>query len=332
MTGSPWNHHPMKNLKVLLLSLPHLFRPWCQDVLNAISGKHEVAVYDDTQPIKDQFRDVSVVIDQGGHVGTQEMMDAAANADLWQIMSIGYEHVDIDHIKSKGIPVANVPGQTSAVSLAQCALMFILTLAHRLNDCRHNFDAGHWLEPCGIELEGKTLGVVGLGESGRRLAILGHALGMIVLGANRTPLNQGTQRSLHLTHTYPLNQLDTLIRKSDVVSLHLSLADDTRNIIDARRFGMMKPTAWLINVARGRLIDEAALCNALIDKKLGGAGLDVFVSEPPDARHPVFSLPNVVVTPHIAGFTDGSSRKRAETIAANVDRVAQGFEPLHLIN
>lgn len=321
----------MSRLKVLLLPLQRLFHPWCQDVLDAIGDKHDVIVYDENQSIDAQLRGADVVIDHGGHVGTHEMMDAAVGADLWQIMSIGYEHVDIDYIRSKGIPVANVTGQTSAVSLAQCALMFILTLAHRLGECRRNFDAGHWLEPCGTELEGKTLGIVGLGQSGRKLTQLAHALGMIVNGANRSPIDDQSRQQLHINHMYSLERLDDMIRESDVISLHLTLTQETERIIDARRMGLMKPTVLLINVARGGLIDEDALYHALLNRQLGGAGLDVFNVEPPDAQHPVFALPNVVVTPHVGAFTDGSSRKRAQTIAENVDRVAQGLEPLTLI-
>jgi D-3-phosphoglycerate dehydrogenase len=114
--------------------------------------------------------------------------------------------------------------------------------------------------------------------------------------------------------------------------LHLHLNAETRHTIDARRLDLMKPTACLINVARGALVDEEALYRALTDGTIGGAGIDAYAQEPPDRTNPVYQLPNVVATPHIAGVTDGTSRKRAACAAENVDRVAQGLEPLYRID
>ena len=116
------------------------------------------------------------------------------------------------------------------------------------------------------------------------------------------------------------------------MSLHLHLNAETRGLIDARRLALMKPTAFLINVARGALVDEAALVKALTAGRLGGAGLDVYSHEPPDPNSPLFHLPNVIATPHIAGMTDGTSRKRARCAADNVDRIAAGLEPLYRVD
>ena len=321
-----------KRLKVLLLPLPGLFKPWCEDIVSALGERHDLRIYEPDRSVAAQFPDVDVVIDHGGHIGTHEMMDAAVGARLWQILSVGYEHVDIAHLKSRGMTVANVPGQTSALSLAQTALLFILMLAHRIRECERYFHSGRWLEPMGHELEGMTLGIVGLGHSGRRLAHLGTALGMRVIAANRSPIDSATIKSLGLERIFPWDQLDSLIAQSDFISLHLTLSDQTREIMNARRIGLMKQTACLINIARGGLVDESALYEALLSNKIGGAGLDVFDPEPPDPKHPVFSLTNVVATPHIAGFTDGSSRKRAKFVAENVERIAQGLEPLHQVS
>ena len=115
----------------------------------------------------------------------------------------------------------------------------------------------------------------------------------------------------------------------DVQFLHLT--PETRGLIDARRLALMKPNAFLINVARGALVDEPALVQALLAGRLGGAGVDVYSQEPPDLTSPLFNLPNVIATPHIAGMTDGTSRKRARCAADNVDRLAAGLEPLYLV-
>jgi len=122
------------------------------------------------------------------------------------------------------------------------------------------------------------------------------------------------------------DDLDRVVADCDFLSTHLHLTANTRHIIDARRLGLMKPTACVINVARGGLIDEEALYQALLDNRLGGAGLDVFADEPPDPTNPVYQLPNVFVTPHTGGSTDGTSRKRASFADDNLDRYARGEE------
>ena len=126
--------------------------------------------------------------------------------------------------------------------------------------------------------------------------------------------------------------LDRVVSESDYLSLHLHLNQQTRHIIDDRRIRLMKPTAYLINVARGALVDEQALHAALMEGRLAGAGLDVFSDEPVDPNNALLKLPNVVATPHISGVTDGTSRRRAACAAQNVDRIAAGLEALYRID
>ena len=128
------------------------------------------------------------------------------------------------------------------------------------------------------------------------------------------------------------DDLDRVVAESDFLSLHLHLTQETRHVIDARRLALMKPTASIINVARGELVDEEAMHEALLAGRLGGAGLDVFATEPPDPTLPVYQLPNVVATPHISGATDGTSRRRAGAVAENVNRIAQGLPPLYRVD
>ena len=125
--------------------------------------------------------------------------------------------------------------------------------------------------------------------------------------------------------------LDRVVAECDILSLHLHLTEETCHIIDERRLSLMKPSAFLINVSRGRLVDEATLTEALVAGRIGGAGLDVFGQEPPDMSSPLFQLPSVIATPHISGVTDGTSRNRAAAAAANVDRVAEGVDPLYRV-
>lgn len=328
----PLRHNKaVERLNVLLLAIEKLFEPWCTDLVEAIGDRHTLGLYRPDDPMAAQFEGVDVVIDHGGHVGTHAMMDAAAGARLWQIMSIGYEHVDVPYIRDRVRFVANVPGTTSAASLAQTALMFMLMLAHRTHECHENFHRQRWMEPCGTELEGKTLGIMGLGNSGRRLATLAHALGMHVLAATRTPPDRTVCAALGIDQAVAFDALDDMLPRCDFVSLHLALNAATHRIMDRQRLARMKPGARLINTARGGLVDEPAMIEALMDGRLGGVGLDVFDREPPDVDHPVYRLPNVIVTPHVAAYTDGSSRKRAKCIADNVDRIATGQKPLHLL-
>ena len=173
---------------------------------------------------------------------------------------------------------------------------------------------------------------MGFGASGQALARRASAFGMRILGIDVREIEPEVLDDIKPDFIGGPDDLDRVVAESDFLSLHLHLNDETRHIIDGRRLGLMKPTASVINVARGALVDEAALYGALVEGKIGGAGLDVFDQEPPDPALPVYQLPNVVATPHIAGVTDGTSRRRAAAAAENVDRVAQGLEPLYRID
>lgn len=322
----------MPRQKVLLLPLTRLFHPWCDDVIQAIGGRHDLSVFDESHPIVPQFDGVDVVIDHGGSVGTREMMDAATNARLWQILGTGFDHFDLDYIRTRRIAVANCPGQFSSVALAETAFMFILMLAHKYPQAASNFESGVFNEAVGRELNGLNLGIIGFGASGQELARRAKAFGMRILAIDVRTIAPEMLREIKPNLMGTPADLDDVVSESDFLSLHLHLNPATRRIMDARRIALMKSTACLINVARGALVDESALHQALSDGKLGGAGLDVFAQEPPDPNLPVFQLPNVVVTPHIAGVTYQTSLKRAACAAENVDRLAQGLAPLYRID
>ena len=202
--------------------------------------------------------------------------------------------------------------------------MFILMHAHRYGEARRNFDAGRLYAPTGIELEGLTLGLIGFGASGQDLARRAKPFGLRILAIDIRPIEEEILVEIQPQFLGDPSDLDHVVAESDYLSLHLHLTPKTRHTIDARRIGLMKKSACLINLARGGLVDEDALYRALLDGHLGGAGLDVFAQEPPDATAPVFQLPNVFAMPHTAGSTDGTSRKRARLAADNLDRYARG--------
>lgn len=322
----------MDRLKVLILPLPGMREPWLDDVVAALGGRHDVAFLEADREMSPQFADVDVVIDHGGSVGTREMMDAADGVRLWQILGTGFDHFDLAYIRTRGIPVANCPGQFSAVALAETAMMFILMLAHRVGVAQDNFRAGVLYEPMGIELGGQTLGLLGFGASGRELAIRARAHGMRIIATDAAQVPAEVLEQIQPDFVGRPEDTERVVAESDYLSLHLHLNEETRHLLDARLIGLMKPTACVVNVARGALADEKALYQALIDGRLGGAGIDVYGQEPPDVSHPVFDLPNVISTPHTAGVTDGTSRNRAACTADNVDRIAGGRDPLYRID
>ncbi len=319
----------MRRLNVLFLPQQGADPAWQEQVATAVSPRHNLSIYDRSRPLEVQLRGVEVVIDTGGSVGTRAMYDAATDARLWQILGTGLDHVDLSYMKTKAFAIAHCPGQFSSVGLADCAMMFILLLARRYRTAAANFDARISYRPVGQELEGKVLGVIGLGASGQELARRARAFGMRIQTIDIRQIEQSIVEELAPEFMGTPTETDRVVRESDYLSLHLHLTAETRHTIDARRLALMKPTACLINVARGALVDEAALYEALIGGRIAGAGLDVFASEPPDPSLPVYRLPNVVVTPHIAGSTDGTARRRAAVASANVDRIAQGLEPLY---
>ena len=324
--------------RLTVLFLPHplgpsMFKPSGDDVVAAIGDRHDLHILDYDQPIAPQFDGVDVVIDHGGSAGTREMADAAVETvRLWQILGTGFDHFDMDYWQSKNLSVANCPGIFSAVALAECAMMFILMLARQYPVTQTNLSQGELYRPVGLELDGLNLGIVGFGASGIELARRAGPFGLKMSAIDIRDVGADEVSEFGLEFVGKPKDLDSVIATSDFLSLHLHLNEETRHTIDARRLRLMKSTAFLINVARGALVDETALIEALAEGEIAGAGLDVFGQEPPDLDSAIFSLPNVIATPHISGGTDGTSRKRAGAAAENVDRIATGLEPLYLIS
>ena len=323
-----------KALNVLFLPhpvRPELFRPWGEDVVTALGGRHNFRVLDKSQPLAAQFADVDVVIDHGGSAGTRAMLDVAASVKLWQVLGTGLDHFDLEYWRAQGMSVANCPGPFSAVALAECAMMLILMLARQYPLAQANLRQRVLYEPLGRELSGLRLGIIGFGASGGELAKRARAFGLRLSAIDVRKIGPAEVQEYGLEFVGKPADLDQMVADVDILSLHLHLNRETHQIIDARRLALMKPDALLINVARGALVDEAALEKALLAGKLGGAGLDAFSQEPPDISAPLFHLPNVIAMPHTAGTTDGTSRKRAQCCADNVDRIAAGLPPLYRV-
>jgi len=319
-----------KGLRVLFLPPgPLQTKPWFNDVVSSVSSRHSLLVFECKRDLKTQFHEVDAVIDFGGKRGTREMADVAAGrVRLWQILGTGFDHFDLSYFKSKSIPVSNCPGYLSAPPLGDCALMFLLMLARRWHESQAELREGNLYNPVCQELKGLRLGLIGFGASAREFALKVRPFEMRVSAIDIRDISPAEAKEFSLEFVGRPEDIDKVIGESDCISIHLHLNQETHHTIDARRIALMKPTAYLINVARGSLVDEAALLRALQEGRIAGAGLDVFGSEPLDPNNPFLTMPNVVATPHIAGITNGTSRRRAEFAAANIDRVADGLEPL----
>jgi phosphoglycerate dehydrogenase-like enzyme len=325
-----------RRLNVLFILEPvkdWMYKPWVVDVQAAVGERHNFRLLDYTKPIPPQFQGVDVVIDHGGSGGTHAMADAAAGqVKLWQILGTGFDDFDVAYWKSNHIAVSNCPGQFSAVALAECAMMYMLMLVHKFHVSQEKLRAAVPGQPLHGELEYLKLGIVGFGASGRELAQRALPFGMKISAIDVREVGADERRQFGLQFVGKPADLDKVCAESDFLSLHLHLNAETHHIIDARRLALMKPTASVINVARGALVDEAALADALLNGRLGGAGLDVYGKEPPDPNAPIFALPNVVTTPHYSGGTTGTSRRRAQCAAENVERIAAGQEPLYRVD
>lgn len=216
---------------------------------------------------------------------------AAKKLRLVAMFGVGIDHIDMTAATEHGVLVTNVPGgNTRCVS--ELALAMMLDLAHRVTRMHMDLAAGSWRPRMGSELAGKTLAVVGLGHIGRDMAALGKALGMRVIAANRTQRPEIT-REMRIEQV----PLERALAEADYLSLHIPGGPDSWRLGEAE-FAKMKKTAFLINTARGDLVDLDALASAIRDERLAGAGLDVFPEEPMNLGHPIFSLPKVVATPH----------------------------------
>jgi phosphoglycerate dehydrogenase-like enzyme len=237
----------------------------------------------------------------------------------------------VAYFLKKGVPFANTPGTFSATALAEHALFLMLSLAKNFATSQDNVRSSVCNLPLNSELQGKTLGLIGFGASGRELAKRAGAMGMRILATDAIEIPQVLRDQFGLAFVGRPDQLEHVLVEADYVSLHTPLTSKTRHLMNRRAFELMKPTAVLINVARGAIVDEAALIEALRSGRIAGAGLDVFAQEPIDPAHPLLHMGNVVFTPHIAGVTAETRRRRGQAAAENVSRIAQGLPPLYQV-
>ena len=255
-----------------------------------------------------------------------EVMDAAGDGlRVIANMAVGYDHIDVEAARERGVVVTNTPGVLDETT-ADVAFMLVLAAARRLGEGERLLRAGRWewwgpKQLRGLDVWGKTLGIVGLGRIGRAVARRGKGFGMRVLYHNRSR-NEDAERELEARYL----DLDDLLRESDFVSIHTPLTDETRHLISERELGLMRETAVLVNTSRGPVVDEGALAGALGEGRIFAAGLDVYEEEP--KVHPkLLELENVVLAPHIGSATIETRDKMATLAAENLAGVLHGEEP-----
>ncbi len=255
------------------------------------------------------IRDYNVLIVRSRTKVRRDLIDAAQNLKIIARVGVGLDNIDVDYAKSKGIEVVNAE-EAAMSAVAELVIGLMVCLARGIARADSAMKQGRWIknELMGIELRGKYLGVIGMGKIGTRVARLARALGMNIIAYDVVKLDPMLVRELGIVVT----DLDTLLKSADFVTLHVPLNDTTRHMIDAARLAMMKSSAYIINTARGAVIDEQALLNALKEGRIAGAALDVFEVEPPTNME-LISLPNVICTPHI-----GAQTREAQALAASI--------------
>ncbi|MFJ5531950.1 2-hydroxyacid dehydrogenase [Streptomyces sp. NPDC093261] len=325
----------MTDLKnVLAVVSPHVGGRTAGSALSAVfPGEANVTVVERPDENPEALRAAHVIVTGLAPV-TAEHIAAAPELELIQCASHGFDYVDLDAARARNVPVCNI-GSSGAEkqNVAEQTFALMLALAKQLVPAHTALVDADWalprLQQSITELSGKTLGIVGLGHIGEEVARRAVAFDMTIVYAGPERVDAETEARLGGARHVPL---DELLRTADYVTLHAPLTEATRRLLDADRLALMKPTAFVINTARGALIDQEALADALERGTLAGAGLDVFDPEPPTAALRVLKAPNVVLSPHVAGVTRETLVRIALAAVQNAADFLTGKEPRDVVS
>ncbi len=284
------------------------------EILRSGSGV-EVVVKDSisADDLIDEIKEYAAIVVRSRTKMTREVIEAAENLEVIARGGVGLDNIDLDAAEKAGIKVVNTP-EASSASVAEHALGLCFALARNLMRAHTTTTAGKWEKKAlkGVELGGKTLGIIGIGRIGRELAKRAIGIGMTVIASDPLVKPEDVEPL-----GIELVGITQVLGESDFVSLHIPLNLETKGLIGASEFEMMKPTAYLVNCARGGVVDEDALYKALKEKVIAGAALDVFESEPPGGS-PLLELDNIALTPHIAASTVDGQRRVGLEVARKV--------------
>jgi len=293
--------------------------------LERLRRSHDVtaAVNGDHRRLHSLVPEREVVIFRSGVTVTGEFIDDSPRLKLLIRAGSGLDNVDVDRAREREVRLVRVPGP-GAQAVAELTFGLMLSVARNVTLADRLLRQGRWpkKELGGPLLQGKTLGIVGAGNIGARVGDLGAAWGMRVLGCVDRPTAACREALAH--RGIELATLDDVIAAADYLTIHVPLSDATRNLIDAERLARMKPGSVLVNTARGGVVDESALRDALLDGHVRGAGLDVHAREGEGTHSPLEDLPNVVLTPHIGAMAIDSQREIGERIIHLLDAFVSG--------
>jgi D-3-phosphoglycerate dehydrogenase / 2-oxoglutarate reductase len=274
--------------------------------------------------VLDQFAGIPASL-AGSEPYTKEVFAKFPDLKIVARVGVGYDAVDVQAATEAGCLVTVAAG-TNQDAVSEHCFMLILALAKNLMHQHPLIVNGKWPRQANLPIRGKTLGLAGLGRIGKSMTTRAHAFGMKVIAYEPYP-----DKAFVAANNIQLVSFEDLLRESDYVSLHIPATPKTIKIINAESLKLMKPTAFLLNTARGVVIDEPALYDAIKNKRIAGAGLDVFEQEPPDPKNPLFTLDNVVLTAHTAGVDTTSRDAMARAAADAIARVSKGEWPTEYI-
>ena len=302
---------------------------------DALAGLGELTIYDrtsltDEDEIASRIADADILLTNKTPVSAYAL-ERNPNVKYISVLATGYNIVDTAAARSRGIPVSNVPSYGTA-AVAQFAIAMLLEICHHVAHHSDTVHAGRW-ESCEdwcywdyplIELDGKTMGIIGFGRIGRRTGAIARALGMNVLASGSRPTPEGREIAEYV-------ELGELLRRSDVICLHCPLTPATANLISREHIAMMKDGVIIINNARGALIDEQALADALNSGKVCAAGLDVVTVEPIRGDNPLLKAKNCLITPHIS-WAPKEARERIMTATVENVKAFLAGKPINVVN
>ncbi|MEM7736104.1 MAG: hydroxyacid dehydrogenase [Deinococcota bacterium] len=282
--------------------------------------------WQDRDTLKQKLENAKALIVRNQTQVNEDLLVAAPSLKVVGRVGVGLDNLEQTALQARNIMATWAPG-TNAASVAEYVLGTMLELSRRFSYNTSKVQAGHWDRQGGrgIEVLGKTLGIIGLGDIGTRLAKRAQAFGMTVIAHD--PVLHASSFAVQ-EYGILLHSLEDVLARSDYLSLHAPLLPSTKHLINAQTLEMMKPSGILINTSRGGLVDERALAQALADGKLSGAALDVREQEPPTQPDPLAEFDNVILTPHVAGVTFEASRRTSMHVVEDVLRVLNGERPM----
>jgi D-3-phosphoglycerate dehydrogenase len=277
-----------------------------------------------------ELAEAEAAIADGRTIFDAQVMKAARKLRIVARFGVGFDNVDLKAATERGVYVSNTPGVLSD-AVAELTIALMLALSRRLLEAHAYVNSRRWTElsdfPLGIDLSGKTLGIIGLGQIGMEVAKRASGLRMAILYYD-VVRREDAERLYEAKYS----SLENLLKDSDFITLHVPLTSRTEKLIGTSELALMKPTAYLINTARGKVVDQAALWEGLKEARIAGAALDVYEVEPIARDEPLLQLDNVILTPHIGSATAETRTKMALTAADDVIRVLKGEKPLNLVN